>query len=89
MFKVYFILGHFTTFLRRIRNFVLVSILIFLFHAWVSFFSMFCRFLNLFALTLTPIEYVLTPYRCPQATTHVEKKEEPGNFEIEPTTNAS
>jgi len=33
-----------------------------------------------FALTLIPIEYVLTPHECPQGTMPVDKKEEPENF---------
>jgi len=41
---------------------------------------------DLFALALTPIEYVLTPHRCPQVTMPMEKKKEPENFETEATT---
>jgi len=52
--RVYFILGSFCCILGRFMNFMLYSTSLFAFYPWVCFFYMFYKFLNLFALTLTP-----------------------------------
>ena len=50
--------------------------LLFLFYTWMWFFSMFCRFLDRFALTLTLNECILTSHDAPELPSHGRKKEQ-------------
>ena len=87
MLKVYFILGLFCCiFWKNYELHVIIYTPIHVLHLGMVLFYV-LRFLDLFPLASTPIEYILTSHRCPQDAVPIEKKELE-NLEIEPTTDA-